>query len=173
MIYVYDKSVATLSGQGTLPGATAEASPSGRRPLRFALWAPLADSSAKMQGRQAAPFGLVRLAGPFSFDGRVAVLPVRNEQSVRLEGTGRLNGRQGYRFTVETTPGNDRLGIAARLHVTISHTEPATKAEIVDYDNGAVAAPRTAAVAAAVHPATGTQVMVGKVNIVEKAGAHQ
>ena len=60
---------------------------------------------------------------------------------VRFEGTGRFNGRAGYRFQDEAQ-GSDRL------HVRITHADAAGK-EVVDYDNGASAGGGAAAKAAA------------------------
>jgi hypothetical protein len=49
-----------------------------------------------------------------------------------VEGTGRLNGRPGYRFLMEAEDGE-----TARLRVRISHVDTASGAELPDYDNGA------------------------------------
>lgn len=167
-IFVYEPSVATLSGQGALSGATAGAPRSDKRALRFTLWAPLAAPSANRADGKSSASGLVQLTGPFTFDGRVAVQPVRGERSVHLEGTGRLNGRQGYRFTVDASPGNDNLGIAPRMALRISHTDPGTKAEVVDFDNGAASTPNLAEAASRI---SGTQVTWGHVRVTEPAPA--
>ena len=55
---------------------------------------------------------------------------------MRLDGTGRFNGRTGYRFNVDATPGSGQPGSADRLRLRISHTDAATSAEVIDYDNG-------------------------------------
>jgi hypothetical protein len=81
---------------------------------------------------------MVRLSGPFQFRGEQLGALARSGQQVRLEGTGRLNGRPGYRFLIEAS--RDRV----RVHV--AHTD-GNGAEVVDYDNLA--------------PATATAVMRG------------
>jgi hypothetical protein len=105
------------------------------------LWAPLDGGTATAS--RAAP-ALVNVTGPFQFRAEAVGKPERSGQSVQLKGTGRFNGRPGYRFKLEASPGNGQPGAADRLRLRISHTDAATRAEIVDYDNGADAAPAAA-----------------------------
>ncbi|KQQ86571.1 hypothetical protein ASF77_19920 [Massilia sp. Leaf139] len=55
---------------------------------------------------------------------------------VSYSGQGTVNGRADYRFTLTATSGA-KTGGKDRVHVRITHTDPASKAEVVDYDNGA------------------------------------
>lgn len=151
-LFVIDRSVATLAGEGALAPAApaAQAARSGTAPLRFAVWAPL-DANfahAAAAGARAPAAPVVTLTGPFHFRADAVGKPERNGQSVRLAGTGRLDGRPGYRFSVEASPGNVQRGTPDRLRVRISHTDAATKAELVYYDNGTDAAPAAASAAA-------------------------
>jgi hypothetical protein len=121
--------VGALSGLGTLEqGAGAAAK---GQSLRFALWAPVGGAATKSAAASAAS-GAGRphfsLSGPFHFRSEQVGVPVVSGQSARLEGTGRFNGRPGYRFFIETQ-GSDRM------RVRIIHTDPSGK-DMVDYDNG-------------------------------------
>jgi len=57
---------------------------------------------------------------------------------VQYSGQGTVNGKGGYRFTVTAASGARTDG-KDRIHVRIAHTDPVSKAEVVDYDNGAPA----------------------------------
>ena len=153
-LFVIDRSVVTLVGEGVLAQPAQSTVRYGKLPLRFAVWAPL-DANAS----SAAAGPVLTVSGPFHFRADAAGKPERNGQSVRLSGSGRLDGRPGYRFSVEASAGEAQGGAAGRLRVRISHTDAATKAELVDYDNGIDPAPTasaTAAPAAARAPANGT-----------------
>ena len=118
-----------LTGQGTLGGA-AEAGPGGRSTaLRFALWAPLGEAAA------AAGKPVVRFSGPFQFQGETVTLATSTGAQARVEGTGRLNGRDGYRFVLEAVDGGAENAAADRLRLRVTHADAATGAEVVDYDN--------------------------------------
>jgi hypothetical protein len=143
------------------------------------VWAPLDANPAAASRPTAAPF--VTVTGPFHFSAELVGKPERDGQSVRLGGTGRLGGRPGYRFLVEASPGEAERGAADRLRIRISHTDPATRAELVDDDNGIDVAPAaapnsaiTAAPAAAqaaartsVNAADGTLVTQGSLRLAE------
>jgi hypothetical protein len=116
--------VAAVGGRGTLGPASARAGAQAA-PLQFALWAPLGKASGDAAGGQ--PF--VSLGGPFAFRSDQLAPPTRSGRQVHLEGTGRLNGRPGYRFAIDTVAGN-------RMRVRVAHTGAAGE-EIVDYDHGA------------------------------------
>lgn len=159
-LFVLDRSVATLAGEGALVLAApaAQAARSGTAPLRFAVWAPLDAHSAHATaaGAPAAAAPVVTLAGPFHFRAEAVGKPERNGQSARLDGSGRLDGRPGYRFRLDASLGDPQRGTPARLRVRISHTDAATKAELVDYDNGTDAGPAAAAAAAGAQSAART-----------------
>jgi len=59
-----------------------------------------------------------------------------NDNRVQLSGVGTVNGKANYRFTLSTVAGSKR-GDKDRVRVRIAHVDPGTKAEVVDYDNGA------------------------------------
>ena len=50
-----------------------------------------------------------------------------------FEGSGSLNGRSGYRFSLNTAAGAS--GATGRVGLKIWHTDPASDAVVVDYDN--------------------------------------
>lgn len=165
-LFVTDPSVATLIGHGALTPSGNLAASSREAPLRFAIWAPL-DARPAAASRVAAP-ALVNVTGPFHFSAEVVGQPEQNGQSIRLNGTGRFNGRAGYRFNVDASPGDDQHGGADRLRLRISHTDAATKAEVVDYDNAADAAPIAAQM---VNSADRMLVTQGKLRLAKQAAA--
>lgn len=132
--YIEPAGVAALQGSGTLawmqPGAAA------RAPLQFMLWAPV--------GTAAATQPLVAFDGPFRFRAEQVGTATRHGRNVRLEGTGRLNGRSGYRFLVDALDGGGQQADGDRLRVRIVHVDGAGT-EVVDYDNGVSARAPTAA----------------------------
>lgn len=127
-VMVVAPGLASLSGAGTLAGAAAVP---GRHnaPLRFALWTPLGEASAA-----GAP--VVRFVGPFQFLSEAVTHATSTGMQARVEGTGRFNGRTGYRFVIEAVAGGATEG-ADRLRVRVTHADAATGAQVVDYDNGA------------------------------------
>lgn len=58
---------------------------------------------------------------------------VRQSGARGFEGSGTLNGRSGYRFSLSTAAG--AAGAAGRIGLKIWHTDPASRAVVVDYDN--------------------------------------
>ena len=77
---------------------------------------------------------------------------------VQYSGQASVNGRANYRFTLTATSGA-KTGGKDRLHVRIAHIDPRTKAEVVDYDNGALALAKGAARPAAAAGVEGTVVL--------------
>lgn len=147
-VFVEAPGLAALSGEGALAGGAASTGPGHQNaPLRFALWAPLDGTAASDGGAAGAP--VVRFSGPFHFQGdAVTLAAATGEGRARMEGTGRLDGRAGYRFVLEAVDGGATQDSRAdRLRVRVTHADAATGAEVVDYDNGAtpptVAADRT------------------------------
>lgn len=134
---VEDPAAPSVSGQGMLSN---EGLRSTRRqnnpPLRFTVWAPI--------GERPAGNSAVLLSGPFHFRSEQVNAAAATGRQARLEGTGRLNGRPGYRFQIQAQDD----GSADRLSVRIVHTDPATSAEVVDYDNSAPTTLRTMKAAA-------------------------
>ncbi len=113
---------ASLSGKGTLASAAQLGRSYRNVPLQFAVWAPAFDGGAK-----AASHGVVTFSGPFHF--RSEQLTRTVGAAPRVEGTGRLNGRAGYRFVLE--------GAAQRLRLRVTHRDARSGAEVADYDSGA------------------------------------
>jgi hypothetical protein len=151
-VNVNDPATMTLNGKGTLAPMRAGAGPNAR-PLHFALWVPLANNPAATSSLSKAGTAFVRLSGPFQFRGEQLGMPARSGQQVRVEGTGRLNGRPGYRFLIEAS--------RDRVRVRVAHTD-AGGAEVVDYDN---LAPATAATLRAAGTADATRVADGWVRL--------
>jgi hypothetical protein len=84
------------------------------------------------------------LSGPFHFRSDQVSTAASSGQQARVEGTGLLNGRAGYRFALEAWDGGKQGAGPDRLHVRVTHADAATGVEAVDYDNAAPAKARTA-----------------------------
>jgi uncharacterized membrane protein len=135
-VVVNDPATPAVSGQGSLARAPAQAR-TGGQPLRFALWAPLGNAAAAKTGAAAAGSPVVGLYGPFQFRSEQVGTQAIGGQQVRLEGSGRYNGRPGYRFLIDATDGDrEQAGSGDRMRVRITHADAGGK-EVVDYDNGA------------------------------------
>jgi uncharacterized membrane protein len=146
---------ASISGQGTLlRGLGTAGTGNAGLPLRFALWAPIGNS----QGSAGSPF--VGLYGPFHFRSDQVTTAALAGKLARVEGTGRFNGRAGYRFLIEANDGNRQLPASRdQLRVRITHTDARSGAHVVDFDNGALAT----VVAARMATRDGTAVVDGGV----------
>lgn len=138
-IVVESPALASISGTGSL-GSGVTATGPRNAPLRFALWAPLGNSSVAKAG---AGRPVVLFSGPFHFRSDQVTTSAAGQQA-RIEGTGRLNGRAGYRFLLEAYDGGAHSTSRDRLRVRVTHVDAATGVEIVDYDNGAPAKARAA-----------------------------
>ena len=104
-------------------------------PLGAARGGTAAEASA---AAAAAGKPVVRFYGPFQFHGEVVTHATSTGAQARVEGTGRLNGRDGYRFVLEAIDGGTGQGAGAdSLQVRVTHGDASTGAEVVDYDNGA------------------------------------
>ena len=95
-------------GQITLPPPAGNAARSTNVPLQVAWLAPLQAHAGTGATGQAA--GVVNVRGAFQFRAKNVDESEVNGQSVRLNGAGRFNGRTGYRFNVDATPGSDQPG---------------------------------------------------------------
>jgi uncharacterized membrane protein len=139
--YSDDPANVTLHGRGML------ASGRGAAPLHFALWVPFnGNAVAAASGvRSGVPF--VRLGGPVRFESEQVAAPVQDGQLLRVEGTGRLNGRPGYRFRLETVDNTSWPASAAQLRVRVFHVD--SGGEHVDYDSLAPVLPKTKTVRSA------------------------
>ena len=141
-IQIFELGGPDLRGSGVLTGATIEPQATGRGPraaLSFAVAAPLAEAN----GVGKASF---RLRGALHFNTERVDQLTRQGGTVRLEGSGRLNGQAGYRFTLEATDGNRASASAPdRLALRITRTDPRTGVQHTALDYGMAApASRTA-----------------------------
>ena len=136
-VLVVSPALAALSGEGALAGGVVVAGPGHRNaPLRFVLWAPLGASPDAAAGKP-----VVRFSGPFQFQGETVTQASASGAQARVEGTGRLNGLDGYRFVLEAVDGAPGQGAGAdRLRLRVTHVDAASGAEVIDYDNGAAGA---------------------------------
>ena len=145
-VLVDEPGLAAVSGRGKLAGAGAAGA---RRsvPLQFTLWAPLGKTglAGKGAGNTAGKAALV-LQGPFGFRSDSVAVTAREGATLRVEGTGRYNGRAGYRFQLDAADGDNARGGRDHMRVRISHRD-AAGAEVLDYDSAGAA--RTGAKVAA------------------------
>ncbi|MBD8529668.1 MULTISPECIES: PKD domain-containing protein [unclassified Massilia] len=110
-------------------------------------------------------------AGTAAVEVNVAGLALRSSrvESVALDGArvqysgqGTVNGKGGYRFALTATAGagtGSNAGGKDRVRVRITHTDAVSKAEVVDYDNGARAGVNAAAKGATAAGAEGSVVL--------------
>lgn len=130
---VFSPGLGALGGTGSLANGAATIGRAYQNvPLKFALWAPLGAAVPTSGARRA----VLNLSGPFQFQSDQAQATATGRQA-RLEGSGRLNGRDGYRFVVDAIDGGAGPNAGDRLHVRITHVDTASGVEVVDYDNGA------------------------------------
>lgn len=134
--------VVCASAAATL-GAGAFASPAGAaRP--GALQAPVGSFAFLSEGREARKASVqVNVAGMALRSRRVDAVALDGTR-VQYSGRGTVNGSGNYRFTLTATRGAQSGG-KDRIHVRISHTEPGSTAEVIDYDNGTGTGATTAA----------------------------
>ena len=142
-IVVEAPGLASVSGAGTLSqGAALGARYLQALPLRFALWVPLG-SAAERTAASGKP--VLTLSGPFHFRSDKMTATAAGQQA-RIEGTGELNGRPGYRFLHEARNGGALQGASLdRLRIRVTHVDAGSGAEVAEYDNGALAAALAAA----------------------------
>jgi probable HAF family extracellular repeat protein len=131
-VIVYDKSGGTARGMGSFMsprGANRE----GRSQAGMATFSFIAPSAP---GAKAAANAELRFqVGSSAFrsqDPRPVAVQARRAQ---FEGSGTLNGNGGYRFTLTTTASGAAAGEAGRFGLKIWHIDPATRGEVLDYDN--------------------------------------
>lgn len=133
--FVSDPAIATLMGRGVLTSQSKQPTNTGEHPMQVTLWVPLADDGVSNTARRGK--GFVNASGPFDFHAEVEGAPVRNAQSIQINGTGRLNGRAGYRFSLDSSTNSDLGGDVNRLHLRITHQDMDSHSEVVDFDNAA------------------------------------
>lgn len=122
-VVVYDPAEPVAAGSGSF------GSPRGAL-ARDALYTGPARLSFVAQGKEGMQ---VRFStGKLAFEGAGAQLVSAGGARARYEGSGTLDGKPGYRFVLGAQKGDAGPG---RVHLRITHADPASGAEVVDYDN--------------------------------------
>ncbi|WP_296946410.1 PKD domain-containing protein [uncultured Massilia sp.] len=120
-LYLFPYCVPGITGEARLADAPGAAP---RPALTFRLAAPLVAVCGNTR-----PFTFA-LQGRLWFKGDRLERIVRNGNTVRLEGTGKLDGQAGYRFTIDATDGNrDGRVDPDRLAIRIVRPAPAGAAQ--------------------------------------------
>jgi probable HAF family extracellular repeat protein len=115
-INIFQPCVPGIVGEGSLPAAVGRAA---QATLVFRLAAPLVSACGTR------PFTFV-LQGRVAFKGERLERVSRNGNTVRLEGSGKLDGQPGYRFSIEARDGQHGGALETdRLTVRIEHADPA------------------------------------------------
>lgn len=116
-INIFQPCVPGMVGEGSLPAAIGT---SAQATLVFRLAAPLVAACGKTR-----PFTFV-MQGRIAFKGERLDRVSRNGNTVRLEGSGRLDGQPGYRFSIDARDGQHRGALETdRLTVRIEHADRA------------------------------------------------
>lgn len=113
---IFQACVQGIVGEGSLPavGRAAQAT------LVFRLAAPLVSACGNTRS-----FTFV-MQGRVAFKGEQLERVSRNGNTVRLEGSGKLDGKPGYRFSIEARDGQHGGALETdRLTVRIEHVDPA------------------------------------------------
>lgn len=147
-----------ISGEGAF-AAPAAAGKAGARQVSVGSFAFLSEgASARKSAVQ------VNVAGLALRSSQVEAVTLDGGR-VQYSGRGTVNGAGNYRFTLTAFSGA-KTGGKDRIHVRISHTEPGSKAEVVDFDNGVGAGAKAAAKGAAAAGAEGSVVIgEGKIEL--------
>jgi probable HAF family extracellular repeat protein len=116
-VNIFQPCVTGIVGEGSLPAAIGRA---GQATLVFRLAAPLVSACGHTR-----PFTFV-MQGRFAFQGERLERVSRDGNTVRLEGSGKLDGRPGYRFSIAARDGQHGGALDTdRLTVRIEHGDPA------------------------------------------------
>lgn len=116
-INIFQPCVPGIVGEGSLPAAAGRAAPAT---LMFRLAAPLVSACGHTR-----PFTFV-LQGRIAFTGERLERVSRNGNTVHLEGSGRLAGQPGYRFSIDARDGQHGGALDTdRLTVRIEHADSA------------------------------------------------
>lgn len=83
------------------------------------------------KGKVAVQFDVAGLA----FRSTAVTSVTLGEARLQFGGTGTVNGREGYRFTLAASEGTRADAGKHRFGIRISHVDPVTQQEVVDYDN--------------------------------------
>lgn len=131
---VSSRRIAVYDGASSAVGAGSFAAPAVQTgkslvPGGRASFAFVAASAPQARGQVAFDLGSLHFVG--SADGPATV----QGSQARVSGSGKLNGRAGYRFALTTTAGAKSAGQAPRLALRITHADPKTGLELVDYES--------------------------------------
>jgi probable HAF family extracellular repeat protein len=131
------------SGRLLLPHGANRLSPEQAGPASFSFVAPGAQAAA---GKFS--FSTARLNFRSTAMSAAAATKSSGQQlSRQLTGTGKLNGKDGYRYALTVSAGAANAASQGRFGLRIWHSDPATRADVVDFDNQqAKAAARATAV---------------------------
>lgn len=132
-VIVYDKNGGTARGMGSFMSPR-DANRMERSHVGMATFSLVAPSAA---GAKAAASAELRFqVGSSTFRSQDLRAVAVQAKRAQFEGSGTINGNAGYRFTLTTTAGRGAAaGEAGRFGLKIWHTDPATRAEVLDYDN--------------------------------------
>ncbi|MEW6022023.1 MAG: PKD domain-containing protein [Pseudomonadota bacterium] len=146
---------AAISGEGTFAAAGAGTGPGARRAA--------VGSFAFLSERAAAGSAQVQVnVGGMALRSSVVDAVTVDGGRIGYRGRATVNGSGDYRFAL-TVIRSAKSGGKDRIHVRITHGEPGTDAEVVDYDNGNVGGNAGARQAAAA--AVGGAVIDGRINL--------
>lgn len=133
-IVVLDPAGGFAGGTGSTMAASARSRKVGigAGKASFSFLAPAAARAPAANARTGLSFDTAGL----SFRSADIRLVARDGPRAQFAGTGTVNGKAGYQFSMATTAGAAAgNGEPGRLGLKIWHSDPATKAEVVDYDN--------------------------------------
>jgi len=123
-------SQAAISGDGTFAASAFAANPNTRR-ASIGSFAFLSEGPGTGKGQVAVNVGALALRS-----NQIDAVTVEGTR-IRYSGHGTVNGRGSHRFVLTVTR-SAKTGGKDRIHVRITHTEPGTNGEVVDYDNAEV-----------------------------------
>ena len=133
-IIAYEPSGGFVGGSGVFmsPQAAVRSAPIRSGKATFSFIAPSNMSAQPRSTKAQLHFDVVGLSFRSDNLRPVAVNGARGQ----FEGSGTINGAGDYKFTLATAVGAAAgAGERGRFSLKIWHTDPATKAEVVDYDN--------------------------------------
>lgn len=133
-IIAYEPSGGIVGGSGAFmsPRGAVRTAPIRSGKATFSFVAPSMMSAKAMSNEGQLHFDVVGLSFRSENLKPVAVQGARGQ----FEGSGTINGMGDYKFTLATTAGTAMAeGERGRFSLKIWHIDPATKAEVVDYDN--------------------------------------
>jgi probable HAF family extracellular repeat protein len=131
-VVVTEPSAGLAAGMGAFvsPAGALRKAPAQSGKANFAFFAPSPGTAAAPGAKPL----LVFSTGRFGFRSEDFKPVAVQGGSIRFEGSGRVNSAGSYRFSLTTAAGTAAAG---RFGLKIWHTDPATQAQVVDYDNQA------------------------------------